>query len=152
MDILSIKKAVSAIFPVGSEIADNSLDVPFKERFWLISGKMGPRWLIPQKKKYGLPIFMGDNTVSLHQKFHEDPKAHLDYYEQHLTSAMAHPHIVGYNRCQYQNQQAFMNPKFLKEGLVDEYGKIHEGIMPRLGEINRKALKVGYNLYNTGNN
>ena len=57
MDILLIKKAINGIFPPGSEIADNSLDVPPTERFWLIPGKNGPRWLIPQEKKYGLPVF-----------------------------------------------------------------------------------------------
>jgi len=57
LDILLIKKAINRIFPPGSEIADNSLDVPPKERFWLIPGKNGPRWLIPQEKKYGLLVF-----------------------------------------------------------------------------------------------
>lgn len=57
MDILLIKKAIKGIFPPGSEIADNSLDVPSKERFWLIPGENGLRWLIPQEKKYGLLVF-----------------------------------------------------------------------------------------------
>ena len=57
LDILLIKKAIAGVFPSGSELAENSFDVPLKERFWLIPGKDGPRWLIPQERKFGLLVF-----------------------------------------------------------------------------------------------
>ena len=100
--------------------------------------------------KFGKPIFLGDNIVSAHQPIRHGAKAHLDYYERHLTAAMAHPHIVGYNRCQYQDNIRFMDPTKIKEGLLDKQGKVHDGIMPRLREINLKALQIGYSL--PGNN
>jgi hypothetical protein len=57
LNISLIKKAIKGIFPKGTEIANNSVDVSPEERFWLIAGKNGPRWLIPQEKKYGLIVF-----------------------------------------------------------------------------------------------
>jgi GH35 family endo-1,4-beta-xylanase len=100
-------------------------------------------------KKYGKPIYLGDNITGAHQRIATyGPKEHLDYYERHLSSAMAHPHIVGYNRCQYQDAPRMMKPSEVKEGLLDVYGKYHDGIMPRLREINKNALKIGYNVDN----
>ena len=51
------KKVVQKIFPAGSEISKNPLEVPPEDRFWLIPGQNGPRWLIPQEKKYGISVF-----------------------------------------------------------------------------------------------
>jgi hypothetical protein len=51
------KKVVRKIFPDGSEITDNPNEVPPEDRYWLIPGSNGPRWLIPQEKKYGLSVF-----------------------------------------------------------------------------------------------
>lgn len=50
-------KVVQKVFPAGSEIIKNPLEVPPEDRFWLIPGRNGPRWLIPQEKKYGLSVF-----------------------------------------------------------------------------------------------
>jgi hypothetical protein len=51
------QKVIQKIFPAGSELVKNPLEVPFEDRFWLIPGQNGPRWLIPQEKKYGLSVF-----------------------------------------------------------------------------------------------
>ncbi len=51
------KKIVQKIFPPGSEIIENPFEVPPEDRFWLIPGSNGPRWLVPQEKKYGLAGF-----------------------------------------------------------------------------------------------
>ncbi len=51
------KKVIQKIFPAGSEIVKNPLEVSPEDRFWLIPGQNGPRWLIPQEKKYGLSVF-----------------------------------------------------------------------------------------------
>jgi hypothetical protein len=51
------QKVVQKIFPAGSEITKNPLEVSPEDRFWLIPGQNGPRWLIPQEKKYGLSMF-----------------------------------------------------------------------------------------------
>ena len=96
--------------------------------------------------KYGKPIYLGDNIIAARQPIAHGASEHLDYYESHLTAAMAHPQIVGYNRCQYQNNILFMDPSKIKEGLLDKYGKIHDGIMPRLREINLKALQIAYTI------
>jgi len=37
-------------------IAFNDKDVQLDERFWVISGKNGPRWIVPQNSYYGHPI------------------------------------------------------------------------------------------------
>ena len=57
LDSELITKVVQKIFPAGSEIIKNPLEVPPEDRFWLIPGRNGPRWLIPQKRKYGLSVF-----------------------------------------------------------------------------------------------
>ena len=51
------KKVVKKIFPDGSEITKNPHEVPPEDRYWLIPGSNGPRWIIPQEKKYGLSVF-----------------------------------------------------------------------------------------------
>jgi hypothetical protein len=51
------KKVVQKIFPAGSEIIENPLEVPPEDRFWIVPGRNGPRWLIPQEKKYGVSVF-----------------------------------------------------------------------------------------------
>jgi hypothetical protein len=59
------KQVVKKIFPAGSEIIKNPLDVPPKDRFWLIPGRNGPRWLIPQEKKYGIHVFRHWNPYEI---------------------------------------------------------------------------------------
>jgi len=52
-----IRDIVNKGFPSNSEIVDNIKDVSPEERFWIIPGKNGPRWLIPQDARYNTLIF-----------------------------------------------------------------------------------------------
>jgi len=49
-------KIVVNCFPSGSQIAENINEVAPEERFWLIPGRNGPRWLIPQDRRYGAAV------------------------------------------------------------------------------------------------
>lgn len=52
-----IKDIVNKSFPDGAQVVDVVSDVAPEERFWLIPGKAGPRWLIPQNIGYGIHVF-----------------------------------------------------------------------------------------------
>lgn len=52
-----IREIVDKGFPAGSEVVDDIRDVAPEERFWVIPGKDGPRWLIPQDTRYRSLIF-----------------------------------------------------------------------------------------------
>ncbi len=50
-----IAKIIDKVFPTGSLPAWNADDVPPQERFWVIPGKRGPRWIIPRTPLVGWP-------------------------------------------------------------------------------------------------
>ena len=56
LDTEIISKIASRLFPARTELTWNIKDVPPEERFWVISGKVGPRWIIPQNPQYGWPV------------------------------------------------------------------------------------------------
>ena len=33
-----------------------------------------------------------------------DPESYVEYYTQYVTSALSHPSVIGYNKCQYQDE------------------------------------------------
>jgi len=49
-------KIISNVFPLGSSLTWNVTEVPPENRFWIIPGKQGPRWIIPQNPKHGWPV------------------------------------------------------------------------------------------------
>jgi hypothetical protein len=53
----TIQEIIDKIFPKGMQVVDDVKDVAPQERFWVIPGKHGPRWLIPQDSNYGCHIF-----------------------------------------------------------------------------------------------
>jgi hypothetical protein len=58
-----------------------------------------------------------------------------------VTSALAHPSVIGYNKCQYQDE--LITPSFLKQGLL----KLDGSPQPTVDGIraaNRKALESAY--------
>lgn len=52
-----IQELVNNGFPNNAELVDDITDVPPEERFWIVPGKSGPRWLIPQDARYNTLIF-----------------------------------------------------------------------------------------------
>ena len=59
------REIVAKGFPAGSQIVDDIDDVVPEERFWIIPGKNGPRWLIPQDIRYSRLIFRYWNPYDL---------------------------------------------------------------------------------------
>lgn len=56
MDSKLIAGIISKVFPLGSLPLWDVDDVPPEDRFWIIPGKEGPRWIVPQNPRHGWPI------------------------------------------------------------------------------------------------
>ena len=103
---------------------------------------------------YGKPIYIADHVSSFATKEHpvtmgqaaRNAEAYVAYYERYVTAALSRPYVIGYNKCQYQDQPS--PGGMLKQGLVrtnaEPYSTI-EGIQA----ANRKALQLAYS-GNTG--
>jgi len=52
-----IQELVNKGFPNNTELVDDVTAVPPEERFWIIPGNNGPRWLVPQCASYNALIF-----------------------------------------------------------------------------------------------
>ncbi len=57
LDKVLIGKIVDGLFPEGACFVDPPDEVAPEERYWVIPGKHGPRWLIPQDARYSCLIF-----------------------------------------------------------------------------------------------
>jgi Phosphotransferase enzyme family len=53
---LLIEQIVDKVFPKGTMLVWKAEEVPIEERFWVIGGTKGPRWVIPQIQQYGLSV------------------------------------------------------------------------------------------------
>ena len=51
----AIKEIIKCLYPEGVDLA-NASDVPHQERFFVISGKNGPRWIVPRDSMLGWPV------------------------------------------------------------------------------------------------
>jgi hypothetical protein len=70
-----------------------------------------------------------------------DPQSYVAHYTAYVTSALSHPSVIGFNKCQYQDE--LLSPDFLKQGLLKTDGTPQ----PTVGGIsaaNRKALESAY--------
>ncbi len=52
-----VKQIIEKSFPSGAKITHSANDVKADERFWVIPGNNGPRWLIPYNYIYGSHFF-----------------------------------------------------------------------------------------------
>jgi hypothetical protein len=69
------------------------------------------------------------------------PEDYEAYYERYVTTAFATPYLIGFNKCQYQDQG---NPgQMLKQGLLRHSGTPYS-VVDAVGEANRKALELAY--------
>lgn len=51
-----IAQIVDRVFPTATTLVWNAAEVPPAERFWVVGGTKGPRWMIPAIHQYGLPV------------------------------------------------------------------------------------------------
>lgn len=70
----------------------------------------------------------------------EDPKTYVDYYTRYVTAALAHPSIIGYNKCRYQDQET---RGMLKQGLLTLNGEPYPTVTG-IADANREALRRAY--------
>lgn len=56
MDAELIAEIITKVFPAGSELLWKADKVEQKDRFWIIPGKEGPRWIVPQNSRHGYPV------------------------------------------------------------------------------------------------
>lgn len=70
-----------------------------------------------------------------------DPESYVAYYTEYVTCALSHPSVIGYNKCQYQDQ--LLSPDFLKQGLLKADGT-PQPTVDGIGAANRKALESAY--------
>ena len=56
MNLQLMNLIVDQVFPQGAKLVSNAKEVAPESRYWLISGKKGIRWIIPQNPTYGISI------------------------------------------------------------------------------------------------
>ncbi|MEM6690125.1 MAG: hypothetical protein AAF664_11900 [Planctomycetota bacterium] len=99
-------------------------------------------------ERYGKPIYIADHVSSFATNDHpitmgqaaKDPDAYGAYYRRYVTSALSRPYMIGFNKCQYQDQPT---PKLLKQGLLD-VNEAPYPIVSRIREANFQALDHAY--------
>lgn len=106
-------------------------------------------------ERYGKPIYIADHVSSYRTDEHPDtmgqkaadPESYIAYYTRYVTSAMAHPAVIGFNKCQYQDQ--LVSPNFLKQGMLEIDGT-PRSIVDGIGAANRQALEGAYSFQRLG--
>jgi hypothetical protein len=103
---------------------------------------------------YGKPIYIADHVSSFATKEHpvtmgqaaRTPEDYVAYYERYVTAALSRPYLIGYNKCQYQDQ--LLPDGMLKQGLLRRDGRPY-AVVEGIGKANRKALELAYLLQQT---
>jgi hypothetical protein len=99
-------------------------------------------------EEYGKPIYIADHVSSFATENHpvtmgqaaKDAESYVAYYERYVTAALSRPYMVGYNKCQYQDQPA---PEMLKQGLLQKNGEPYPTVQG-IRAANLKALEHAY--------
>ena len=99
--------------------------------------------------RYGKPIYIADHVTSFQTPEYPntmgqtaaDPESYVAYYTKYVTSALTHPSVIGYNKCQYQDQ--LLSPDFLKQGMLRIDGTPRSTV-DGIGAANRQALEAAY--------
>lgn len=100
-------------------------------------------------EKYGKPIYIADHVSSFATREFPvtmgqaatSPEEYESYYERYVTTALSTPYLIGYNKCQYQDQG--LPGEMLKQGLIRTSEEPYS-VVDAVGEANRKALKLAY--------
>ncbi|GAB5405257.1 MAG: hypothetical protein Aurels2KO_34880 [Aureliella sp.] len=99
-------------------------------------------------KQYGKPIYIADHVSSFATEEYpvtmgqaaKTPEAYSAYYKRYVTSAMSRPYMIGYNKCQYQDQPT---PKLLKQGMLRVSEEPYR-VVASVREANSIALSHAY--------
>ncbi len=97
---------------------------------------------------YGKPIYIADHVSSFATAQYpvtmgqaaKDPDSYGTYYKRYVTAALSRPYMIGYNKCQYQDQVA---PGMLKQGLLQANEEPYPTV-ERVREANLAALEYAY--------
>lgn len=111
--------------------------------------KFKPDFFTRLSQRYDKPIYIADHVTSFRTPEHPntmsqvatDPESYVAYYTDYVTSALSHPSVIGYNKCQYQDQ--LQSPDFLKQGLLKIDGTPRSTV-EGIGAANRRALESAY--------
>lgn len=98
--------------------------------------------------KYKKPIFLCDHVTSFATEQYpntmgqvaDNEEDYLEYYTWSVFNAMAKPYMVGYNKCQYQDE---VSGTQLKQGLYKETGEAY-GYTDSLYAVHSRALDTAY--------
>ncbi|MEM7599796.1 MAG: alpha/beta hydrolase, partial [Verrucomicrobiota bacterium] len=100
-------------------------------------------------EKYGKPIYLADHVSSYATEEHpitmgqaaKTAQDYVEYYERYVTTALAQPYLIGYNKCQFQDELAPNG--MLKQGIIrrdEEPYPVVDGIR----EANLRAIELAY--------
>lgn len=100
-------------------------------------------------QKFGKPVYIADHVSSFATEEYpvtmgqaaKSPEVYESYYERYVTTALSAPYLIGYNKCQYQDQGS--RGKMLKQGLIRADEKPYS-VVKAVGKANRKALELAY--------
>lgn len=100
-------------------------------------------------EKFGKPIYIADHVSSYATEQHpvtmgqaaKNPDDYNAYYERYVTTALSQPYLVGFNKCQYQDE---LSPSgMLKQGLIRRNEEPYP-TMPGVQRANKRALELAY--------
>jgi len=99
---------------------------------------------------YKKPIYIADHVSSWATEEHpvtmgqaaKDPESYMDYYERYVTTAFSQAYLIGFNKCQYQDQ--IVRGGMLKQGLLKLDGTPYLETIPGITRANQKALSKAY--------
>ena len=112
------------------------------------SREFNPEFFDETYEEYGKPIYIADHVSSFATEEHpitmgqaaKDFESYVAYYDRYVTAALARCYIVGYNKCQYQDQPAL---GMLKQGLLQANGEPYPSV-EGIRASNLKALDHAY--------
>ncbi|MEM9700998.1 MAG: hypothetical protein AAF907_00985 [Planctomycetota bacterium] len=100
-------------------------------------------------ESYGKPIYIADHVSAFATpgfpktmgRMTTDPALYVAYYRRYVTAALARPYVVGFNKCQYQDE---VSPTgMLKQGMVRQDETLYPTV-DGVAEANREALRGAY--------
>lgn len=103
--------------------------------------------------KYNKPIFLCDHVTSFATgeyantmgQVADSEQDYLEYYTWSIFNVMAKPYMVGYNKCQYQDE---VSGTQLKQGIYKETGEAY-GYTDSLYAVHSRALDAAYSVPET---
>jgi len=104
-------------------------------------------------RQYDKPIYLCDHVSSFPTgefartmgQHSASPGEHSAYYRRYVTTALSHPAIIGYNRCQYRSRIRLPGePPLLKQGLLQLDGRPYAEVVESVTAANRAALAAAY--------